>query len=289
VIALAHDLGHPPFGHAGETALRALMSEHGGFEHNSPSLRTVDYLEHPFPPFRGLNLSFEVREGLAKHETTYDRPTEALHAMPQELLTRGRWPTLEAQITCVADRLAYDGHDLEDAIAARLVTENDLKTVRLWADAAEPIRSHYPDAPLPAIRRPVLDNLLNRLMLGTIEESQRRIETARPASTEDVRNATQPLVGLPDELAPLVEELDAFLRERVYHHPWLVRMDAKARRLIERLFAAYLENPRMLPARYSRRIDEQGVHRVVCDYIAGMTDRFCQDDYRRLFEPFERV
>ncbi|MBN1510767.1 MAG: deoxyguanosinetriphosphate triphosphohydrolase [Phycisphaerae bacterium] len=291
VISLTHDLGHPPFGHAGEMALRDLMQLHGGFEHNRQSLRIVDYLEHPYPAFRGLNLSFEVREGIAKHETRYDSPNASENAYPPatEFFASGQWPTVEGQIACLADELAYDGHDLEDAIGAALIDEADLHAVTLWQMAAEPVRAAHPDLPLPAIRRPILDALLNTLLADVIAESRRRIAAARPQTPDAVRKATDPLVAFSDAMSSMARELGSFLLERVYRHARLVRMDTKARRFIERLFAAYAADPRMLPERFFRRIDEQGVHRVVCDYVAGMTDRFCQDDYKRLFEPFERV
>jgi len=291
VIALAHDLGHPPFGHAGESALGDLMHDHGGFEHNRQSLRIVDYLEHPYPAFRGLNLTFEVREGIAKHETRYDRPdsNDTVYACAGEVFESGPWPTVEGQIACVADQLAYDGHDLEDAIGAGLIGEADLQAVTLWRMAAESVRAAYPDLSLPAIRRPILDALLNTLLADVIAESRRRIAAARPETPKAVRQAANPLVAFSDAMSSPARELESFLLGRVYRHARLVRMDAKARRFIERLFAAYAADPRMLPERYFRRVDEQGVHRVVCDYIAGMTDRFCQDDYKRLFEPFERV
>jgi dGTPase len=291
VIALAHDLGHPPFGHAGEAALCALMQGHGGFEHNRHSLRIVEYLEHPYPAFRGLNLTFEVREGIAKHETRYDRPhpPERDGDSPADRFASGGWPTLEGQIACLADQLAYDCHDLEDAIGAGLIHESDLQAVPLWRRAAEPVRAEYPALPLPAVRRPILDALLNTLLLDVITESRRRIADAHPETPDDVRQSPGALVAFSDEMASDVRSLESFLLERVYRHARLVRMDAKARRFIERLFEAYLAGPRMLPPRYFGRVEEQGAHRVVCDYIAGMTDRFCQDEYKRLFEPYERV
>jgi len=290
-IALAHDLGHPPFGHAGEMALRELMCDHGGFEHNLHSLRVVDYLEHPYPEFRGLNLTYEVREGLVKHTTRYDKPSAAAGKDPGlwELLESGPLPTVEGQIACVADRIAYDCHDLEDAIAAELVDEAELANVRLWMETARAIRALHAQPPLIAVRRPILDALQHCLLTDVITESRRRIEALAPHLADDVRVADRAMVAMSAEMSEQANELESFLVERVYRHHRLVRMDAKARGFIERLFGAYVENPNMLPPRFVARIDEQGVHRVVCDYIAGMTDRFCQDDYRRLFEPFERV
>ncbi len=291
VISLAHDLGHPPFGHAGEMTLRELMTDHGGFEHNMHSLRVVDYLEHPYPRFRGLNLSHEAREGLIKHTTRYDKPTAAARFNPGllELLEGGLMAGIEGQIACIADGLAYDCHDLEDAIAANLIEEADLGEVRLWCVACEDIRNDYSQRPLAAIRRPVLDNMQKMMIQDVVDETKRRLTELEPKIADDLRTADHPVVAMSPEMSELTGELEAFLAERVYRHHRLVRMDAKARRLLERLFNAYVERPNMLPPRFYGRIDEQGVHRVVCDYVAGMTDRYCQDDYRRIFEPFERV
>ncbi|MFH0980871.1 MAG: deoxyguanosinetriphosphate triphosphohydrolase [Planctomycetota bacterium] len=291
VIALAHDLGHAPFGHAGETTLRTLMRAHGGFEHNWQSLRVVDYLEHPYPPFRGLNLTYETREGLVKHATAYDRPEPARRSEPSlaELLGSGPWPSVEGQIACLADRIAYDTHDSEDALGAGLIDEQQLNDVELWSLAAAPVRAQYPETALPAVRRPILDRLLDLLAADVVAESRRRAERLRPAGIDDVCTTPELIVAFSAELDPMVAALEAFLTDKVYRHHRLVRMDDKARRFIERLFSVYVENPAMLPGRFAGRIAEQGVQRVVCDYIAGMTDRFCQDDYKRLFEPFERV
>ncbi|HEY3242169.1 MAG TPA: deoxyguanosinetriphosphate triphosphohydrolase [Phycisphaerae bacterium] len=289
-IALCHDLGHAPFGHAGEATLRDLMADDGGFEHNTHSLRIVDYLEHPFPPFRGLNLTFEVREGLIKHATAYDRP-EPVRSDPAvwDLLESGPLPTLEAQVASIADRLAYDTHDLEDALGAGLVSEDDLAEIELWQTAAASIRNDYPDAQIFAVRRPILDHMLELLLTDVMVQTQVRLATAGFESADAVRHHTQPVVTFSENMLPAVNQLEAFLAERVYRHHRLVRMDTKARRFIERLFDAYVERPDMLPQRYAARLDEQGDKRVVCDYIAGMTDRYCQDEYKRLFEPFERV
>jgi len=282
LIALTHDLGHAPFGHAGEQALAELTRDHGGFEHNAQSLRVVEYLEHPYPAFRGLNLSYEVRESLAKHCTIFDRPG----AHP---LADGTRAPLEGQIANLADRVAYDSHDLEDAAGAGLVEEADLNTIDLWKEASAPVRAAHRGLPLAAVRRPILDRLESMLLDDIVAESRRRIAAARVRRVDDVRACGRELIAFSAAMETRVRALEAFLLERVYRHPRLIRMDSKARRFIARLFEAYVDEPRLLPPRFVRRIDEQGVHRVVCDYIAGMTDRFCQDEYKRLFEPFERV
>lgn len=282
LIALTHDLGHPPFGHAGESALQALMTNHGGFEHNAQSLRVVEYLEHPYPPFRGLNLSYEVRESLAKHCTLYDRPGD-------HPLADGTQAPLEGQIANLADRVAYDCHDLEDATLAGLVEGRDLRDLSLWSEAAQEVRRTYPKSPLAAVRRPILDNLETLLLQDIIRESKRRLARARPRSLDDVRACRSPLIALTEGLEQRLVELEKFLLERVYRHPRLVRMDARARRFVTELFGAYLNQPKLLPPRYAARIAEQGEHRVICDYLAGMTDTFCQNEFKRLFEPFEKV
>lgn len=287
VIALAHDLGHAPFGHAGEATLKALMREHGGFEHNLQSLRVVDYLEHPYPPFRGLNLTYETREGLVKHVSTYDHPDRADSSDPAVVgfAASGQWATVEGQIAGIADRVAYDVHDLEDALGAGLIDEPQLSAVELWSLAAGPVRERYSDVPLAAVRRPILDRLSDSMLADVIAESQRRAAAIAPVNVDAVRTASEPIVAFTARMNPLVDSLEAFLKQQVYRHRRVVRADDRARRFIERLFEAYTQSPAMLPARFAGRIDEQGVHRVVCDYIAGMTDRFCQNDYKRLFEP----
>jgi dGTPase len=282
LIAMTHDLGHPPFGHAGEVALHKLMAHHGGFEHNAQSLRIVEYLEHPYPAFRGLNLTFEVRESLAKHCTIYDRP--GLHR-----LADGSQAPLEGQIANLADRVAYDCHDLEDAIGEGLLDEAVLKEADLWSEAAAPIRAEYADRALAAVRRPILDRLEAILLEDVVAESRRRIASSGIASVDDVRNYPQPLIAFSKSMEPRIAALESFLSERVYHHSRLIRMDDKAGRLIDQIFNVYLAEPKLLPPRFERRVKEQGLHRVICDYIAGMTDRFCQEEFRRLFEPFERV
>lgn len=282
LIALTHDLGHPPFGHAGEKALARLMAEHGGFEHNSQSLRVIEYLEHPYPPFRGLNASYEVRESLAKHCSLYDRPG-------RHPLADGTHAPIEGQIANLADRLAYDCHDLEDALGAGLIGEEQLATVALWREASAGPRSQYPHLPLPAIRRPILDHLEAAMLGDIVAHSRRRITATGIKTIDDVRACGQLLVDFSPAMESRAAELEAFLKEHVYRHRRLVRMDNKAERFIHALFGAYLAEPKLLPPRFVDRIAELGAHRVICDYVAGMTDRFAQNEHRRLFEPFEPV
>jgi len=275
LIALAHDLGHSPFGHAGEQVLADLTAGAGGFEHNAQSLRVVDYLEHPYPAFRGLNLSYEIRESLAKHCTIYDKP--GAHE-----LADGTQAPVEGQIANLADRVAYDCHDLEDAIGAGLVIGDDLRQVGLWSEAADEFGDLPADTPLPAVRRPILDRLETILLDDLARESLGRIDAAGVVSIDDVRACADELVGFSASMHPRVAELETFLAERVYGHETVLQRDGQARELIEGLFNVYLGDPKLLPARYSARLDDQGPHRVICDYIAGMTDRFCREEYARL-------
>ena len=276
-IALAHDLGHPPFGHAGEKALASCMNSHGGFEHNTQSLRVVEYLEHPYPAFRGLNLTQEVREGLAKHHTVHDHPDS-------HVLADGTRAPLEAQIACVADRIAYDCHDLEDAIGAELLQEADLRELSLWRDAALPICSVYPDRLLHAVRRPVLDAIENRLMTDVIAQTECGIRQAHVQHPDDIRKQEKNLVDFSPILQTGIEAMEAFLADRVYRHPNVIQLDQKAGCAVDELFTAYIRNPDQLPPRYRSRISNQGLHRVICDYIAGMTDRFCLEERNKAFK-----
>ncbi len=283
-VALAHDLGHAPFGHAGEVSLAALMKDHGGFEHNRQSLRVVDFLEHPYPAFRGLNLTFEARESIIKHQTTYDRPDACgrLDQPARPLLEAGPMPPLEGQVVNFADTIAYTLHDIEDALVECGLTEDALDRCAVWRRAAEPIRRQYPDKPLHAIRRPILDSLAGHLVEDAAAESRRRIQAAGVASPDDVRRQASELVGQSDELAAGTAELQDLLAEWVYGNPRVVSMDSEARRTIDQLFGAYLARPDRLPQRFAARIPDQGPHRAICDYVAGMTDRFCRQEHARL-------
>ncbi len=287
-VALAHDLGHSPFGHAGEKALAELMATHGGFEHNVQSLRVVDYLEHPYPAFRGLNLSFELRESLIKHCTPFDKP-EAVgpprDPATRELLDTGRLPPLEGQVANLADQIAYSVHDLEDGLMQGMIAEDALAGCDLWREAAAPIRADFPQAPIAAVRRPILDALGDRLAADVVTESTARIAAASVQTVDDVRGAVRPLIAFASEMERRLGDLQGLLRRHVYRHHQVVRMDSKARRLIRELFAAYTAEPNLLPPRYFERIAEQGAPRVICDYVAGMTDRYCRLECARLFDP----
>ncbi len=287
-IALAHDLGHAPFGHAGETELAKLMKNHGGFEHNLQSLRVVDYLEHPYPEFRGLNLTFELRESLVKHRTRYDRPqgAEMVDEATQGLLASGPSPPLEGQVANLADAIAYTLHDIEDGLVEGALDETTLGGSRVWRESAAEVRALHPSAPLHAVRRPILDRIAGRLLRDAADASAARIAAAGVRGVDDARRKREEMLSFSSEMQSGMEELGSLLAESVYRNHRVVRMDFKARRLIRELFAAYSAEPRLMPERFSARLAEQGPHRVICDYIAGMTDRFCQEEHRRLYAPF---
>ena len=281
-IALAHDLGHTPFGHSGEDALRELMREHGGFEHNLHGLRVVDKLEHRYVRFSGLNLTREVREGMAKHRTRYDHPP------PSEFDDRLQTP-LEAQVVEAADTIAYDSHDLDDALKAGLVQEEDLAGVALWELAAERAESEFGPLESESRRVHVVRFLINQEATALLEQTCANLEAAGVASPEEVRRAARPLVEFDREMRDLQAGLQEFLMERVYGHYRVMRMATKARRFIEEIFTAYIQSPEQLSPSALRHRQEDGLHRVVCDYVAGMTDRYAQDEHLKLFAPFERV
>ncbi len=273
VISLAHDLGHPPFGHAGEAALDQAMAGQGGFNHNTHSLRVVTYLEHPIPQFRGLNLTDETLAGLADHTTRYDRPLAEGTPGPDR-------PSVEAQIASVADRIAYDTHDLEDAVGAGFVTLDDLANVALWQQAFESVAAQHSVKHIHAIRRAVIDKMLDVALQDIQSESARRLAAVH--SPHAVRLSAEVLVAPSSPMDALLIQLEHFLRDRVYQRPEIVEADSDARGRVVDLFSAYGTDPLALPDRLRRRVDQDGLDRVICDYIAGMTDRFCTRQHHTL-------
>lgn len=268
-ITLAHDLGHPPFGHAGETALNEAMAQHGGFNHNAHSVRVVEYLEHPFPAFRGLNLTSEVLAGLRTHATRYDA-AQAMHD----------GPSVESQIVSLADRIAYNCHDLEDAIGAGFVDLPELSELALWRRAFDDSAKGGIVENIHSVRRVVLDALLNALLADIVHTSRPLLAPIR--SSDQVRTVPAPLIAMSESTDRQLTELEQFLYQRVYRHPEVVQTDAEGQTMIQVLFNAYRCDPTTLPERFAARVDEQGVERVICDYIAGMTDRFCMAEHARL-------
>jgi dGTPase len=281
-IALAHDLGHPPFGHAGEEALDRCMQDHGGFEHNRHGLRIIELLEYRYPSFPGLNLSMEVLEAQALHSKHPDE------AEVREFLALGQ-PLLEAQVVDAADSLAYDAHDVDDALSVGIVNLEALDEVPFWKQTVVRVLHKYPHVgPLqfqPAVVRALIDWQVTDLLF----ETQRRLQAERIQSMADVRACPTLLVGPSPEVRGLKEELEAFLHERVYRHHRVMRMAMKGQRLLDQMFTEFCRVPCLLPDRYQKRVEKNGLQRVVCDYLAGMTDRFAQDEYLRLFQPYTPV
>jgi len=280
-VALAHDLGHTPFGHSGEEALRELMADHGGFEHNRHGVRIIDYLEHPYPQFRGLNLTWEVREGIAKHATQYDHPAvEGFGDAP---------PSLEGQVVEIADSIAYDSHDLDDALAMGIISAGDLEDLAIFQQAAADFEHTLADLSADQRIRRIAKLLIDLMVSDVISTTEGEIADAGVAGVDDVRAARRRLVHLSPDLETKADQLEAFLMARVYRHFRVARMTTKAKRFVTKIFEAYVTNPDQLRPDYRRRADDEGLERVIADYIAGMTDRFAQDEYQRLYEPFERV
>jgi len=281
-IALAHDLGHPPFGHAGEAALDECMRDHGGFEHNLHGLRIVTELEYRYADFPGLNLSWEVLEAQAMHSKRCD----ASEIRPY--LSVGR-PLLEAQIVDAADSLAYDTHDIDDALSIGLVTIRDLEEVPFWRLAVERVRGRHGQVGTLQLQPAVVRALIDWQVSDLLAQSQLRLREERIRSVEDVRRAGKLLVCPGAEVRALKAELEDFLHRHVYHHHRVMRMAHKGSRFLQQLFEEYRRHPQQLPERYAQRAQATALDRTVCDYLAGMTDRYAQDEFLRLFQPYSPV
>ena len=282
VIALAHDLGHTPFGHAGEEVLHELMTDHGGFEHNRHGLRVVDHLEKRYPNFPGLNLTWETREGIIKHTTTYDQPH--FDEFKPEVS-----PTLEAQVIDVADEVAYDTHDLDDGLRADLIEAEDLMAVDIWREVYSKTTNDYPDLEPQRQRYQIIKLLIDQQATDIIQTSERKLKELNINSVEDVRKAPERIISFSPEILEKKKGLKRYLQENLYQNYRVNRMSDKARRFIRELFNVYLEKPGQLPPHNQEMLKGEELHKVICDYIAGMTDRYALDEYKKLFEPYERV
>jgi dGTPase len=281
-IALAHDLGHPPFGHAGERAMNEMMQPYGGFEHNQQSLRIVEVLEERYPEFPGLNLTWETRDGLKKHQPRLSPPDA-------KGLTAAVGPSLEAQITDYADEIAYNNHDIDDGLTSQMIELESLREVPLWEEHFREIQQRLRQVPRKIQWRQTIRMIINSLVLDLCEETLRRLGALPIAHAEDVRHAPQLAVGFGQAMERKNAELKLFLLEHLYRHYRVIRMAEKARRIIHDLFTVYADSPRQMPPGFSVRIPTEGMPRVVCDYIAGMTDRFALEEHRKLFDPHARV
>jgi dGTPase len=281
-ICLAHDLGHPPFGHSGQDVMNELMKDKGGFEHNRQSLRIVTVLEERYSGFPGLNLSYEVLEGISKHFTEYDLPDgRGFH--------REGEPSLEAQIANFSDEIAYNNHDLDDGLRSGMIGIGQLKEVEIWQEIYEKVVAELPEVGKKIQQHQTIRRLINRLVTDLVEQTEKNLESAGIRTLEGVRAAGRPLVAFSERVRKQNAQLKKFLFKNLYRHYRVERMADKAGRILTDLFNAYLHNPKILPPEVFSRSGDENQERAICDYIAGMTDRFALDEHEKLFDPHSRV
>jgi len=288
-ISLAHDLGHTPFGHAGQDALNECMKDYGGFEHNQQSLRVVDLLEERYAEFPGLNLTFESREGVLKHCSV--KVARTLGDVGQRFIDKTQ-PSLEAQLTNIADEIAYNNHDVDDGLRYGLIDVEQLHEIELFAKQYDLVLDAYPDLAPRRVIHETIRRMINYLVVDLIENSQRLIRDSGVQTIEDVRQAGSVLIGYSEAVREQSLALKRFLRQQLYNHFRVRRMSQKSVRMLKELFQAFLADPQLLPPQYREKIEEQqqltgdsAIARTVADSIAGMTDRFALLEYQRLFSP----
>jgi dGTPase len=280
-ICLAHDLGHPPFGHAGEQSLDELMRDHGGFNHNTQSYRIVTKLERPFPSFTGLNLTYETREGMIKHETEYDK-SDVTDYEPDKRAS------LEAQIANVADEIAYNAHDLEDGLRAKLFSIQELGTLDIWQALTD--RIGVEDQTFSKITRgELIRELIGMMVTDTVETTAASLDRRGIETPEMLQSQEHNMVAYSDELGQWIRALKDFLYERMYRHFRLMRMQTKAERYVCEIYTAYVNEPGMLPTHIQNRLSDSPLERVIADYLAGMTDRYALQEWEKLFDPHQKA
>lgn len=277
-IALAHDLGHTPFGHAGQDALNDCMRDHGGFEHNIQSLRIVDHLEQRYADFDGLNLTFEVREGILKHCS--QKNAQALGDVGTRFLLKQQ-PSLEAQVTNLADEIAYNNHDVDDGLRSGLITLEQLEEVEIFAMHLNKVREKYPMLTGRRLVHETVRAMIHTLVMDVCQQSRVNITKAGPGCIENVRKL-HPLISFSEQISQQQTELKRFLRKNLYQHYRVNRMGAKAQRIMRELFAVFMHDAGLMPDEFQIRAEKDKA-RAVADYIAGMTDRYAIREYRRLF------
>jgi dGTPase len=263
-IALAHDLGHAPFGHSGEEILAECMRDHGGFEHNRQSLRVVELLENAYPDFPGLNLTFEVCEGLQKHER------------------KSGFPALEAQVADLADEITYYSHDLDDAVDFEILNAAQLEENEVWKKSQQHVLAHYPDTREPELHKLIIRNIIDVQVQDVVTTSARSIAEANPKSVDDVRKQSAKLIHYSDDLRKANAALRKFLYANVYYHPRVAEVNQRACEMLKKVFESYVADPGQLGDLATRRLEQEGLHRTVCDYVAGMTDRYLIEEYGRI-------
>jgi dGTPase len=276
-IALAHDLGHSPFGHTGETALNRLMRGQGGFEHNRQSLRVVELLEQKYPRFAGLNLSWEVREGLAKHFTSYDQPDKRKGF-------EAKSSSLEAQVANLADEITYYSHDLDDGLTARLLSEERLnRDVSAWRQASLVVHKQFGELPDESRRYYIIRCIIDEQVKDVVETSEESILSAGVQSADQVRQQAKPFVRYSSQRRRLNVELRNYLYQNLYYNPEVHEPNRRAVRMLEELFRYFSEHPREITEQFRKRARKEGWPRAVCDYLACMTDRYAIQEHQRLF------
>ena len=273
-IALAHDLGHAPFGHSGEEMLAECMRDHGGFDHNRQSVRVVELLETPYPDFPGLNLTFEVREGLRKHERPYKFPIRGAEEYD--------CPSLEAQVADLADEITYYSHDLDDAVDFEILSPAQLEENEVWCSSHRAVLSRYKSALEPEMRKLIIRDIIDREVHDLVATSAESIAGSGVQTADDTRRQKAPLIRFSNELAEANRALRKFLYQNVYYHPRVSEVNRRACEMLRRVFEAYLVDTDRLGDAAMRRIEKEGFHRTVCDYVAGMTDRYLMEEYSRI-------
>jgi len=286
-IALAHDLGHTPFGHAGEEILNELLKEEGGFNHNIQGLRVVDFLEIRYPYFRGLNLSWEVREGIAKHSTRYDL-TKNLNEFAE--LNINEQPTLETQVVDIADEIAYDNHDLDDGLTSGLIQEEILDKIDIWQINKRRLKKEHPRVNQKMLKFLIIRALINFQVTDLIEHTKSLLKNLNINSWKKVKGSKDRLVRFSPRVEEKREPLRKFLHDNLYFNRRVLRMTEKSKRFIGQLFNNYCKNPWQIPEDFWKtKREKDSLKRIIADYIAGMTDRFALEEYKKLFDPYERV
>ena len=280
-IALAHDLGHAPFGHSGEEMLAECMRDHGGFDHNRQSVRVVELLEDPYPNFPGLNLTFEVREGLRKHGAFHEMEGVTGPQAPPNL-PGYRCPSLEAQVADLADEITYYSHDLDDAVDFEILDAAQLEKNEVWRRSLRTVLARYPDAREPELHKLIIRDIIDTEVRDLVSTSTKSIADAGVQSADEARQLSAPLIRYSDDLFQANRDLRKFLYHNVYYDPRVSEVNRRACEMLRQVFQVYLADPDKLGETAAKRIETEGLHRTVCDYIAGMTDRYLMEEHARL-------
>jgi dGTPase len=279
-IALAHDLGHAPFGHSGEEMLAECMRDHGGFDHNRQSVRVVELLEDPYPNFPGLNLAFEVREGLRKHGAFHEM--ERATGSRPAALHDSHCPSLEAQVADLADEITYYSHDLDDAVDFEILNAAQLEKNEVWQRSLRAVLARYPNAREPELHKLIIRDIIDTEVSDLVSTSAKAIADAGVQSADQARQQPAPLIRYSDDLSEANRDLRKFLYQNVYYDPRVSEVNRRACEMLRQVFQAYVTDPDKLGDTAAKRIEAEGLHRTVCDYIAGMTDRYLMEEHARL-------